>query len=155
TLLSNPATALLVQSKRFPLVWEDLENPMCTWRRLLPETRCPSTLRKWSPRDWVFKPVFGRVGEDVAIAGITNERIYTKLVKDAERHPHEWIAQRRFDSIPFETEHGPRHACIGVFTVDGCAAGLYGRISDIPLINSRAQDIAVLLRNEDDANDHR
>jgi len=46
------------------------------------------------PRKWVFKPVFGRVGEDVAIAGVTEQRAYKEIIRDVSRHPVNWIAQR-------------------------------------------------------------
>src|SRR5262249_17224449 len=41
TPLSNPATAVLTQTKRFPLVWDELRTPLPTWRAHLPETRDP------------------------------------------------------------------------------------------------------------------
>jgi hypothetical protein len=37
---------------------------------------------------------------------------------------------------------------LGVYTVDGRAAGVYGRVAPTSLINSRAQDVAVLLPKE-------
>src|SRR5262249_14620162 len=39
TPLSNPGAAIILQSKRFPLVWDSLSCGISTWRRLLPETR--------------------------------------------------------------------------------------------------------------------
>lgn len=37
-LYTNPPGALLTQSKRFPLIWDLLDTPLPTWRRLMPET---------------------------------------------------------------------------------------------------------------------
>jgi hypothetical protein len=37
------------------------------------------------------------------------------------------------------------YPCIGVYTVDGRAAGIYGRVASQPLINDTAKDIAVLV----------
>ena len=37
------------------------------------------------------------------------------------------------------------HACLGVYVIDGRAAGVYARVSRKPLIDGRAQDAAVLL----------
>jgi glutathionylspermidine synthase len=153
TPMSNPGSAILIQSKRFPLVWDELATSMSTWRSLMPETRCPSELSAASQTEWVFKPVFGRVGEDVAIAGITEERAYREIVKDVRRHPINWAAERRFEAVAVQTESGPRYACLGIFTLDGHAVGAYGRIAKKPLIDQNAQDIAVLIRAKDNRDD--
>ena len=71
TPLSNPATAILTQSKRFPLVWDALATPLPTWRRLLPETRDPRAVRETPGDPWVLKPALGRIGEDIALPGVT------------------------------------------------------------------------------------
>ncbi len=44
TPVINPGYAMLSESKRFPLVWDDLHLEMRTWRQLLPETRDPREL---------------------------------------------------------------------------------------------------------------
>ena len=64
TPMSNPGHAILIQSKRFPLVWKELRTPLPTWHSLLPDTKVPSEISLGS-QHWVLKPVFGRVGEDV------------------------------------------------------------------------------------------
>lgn len=148
TPMSNPAIAILIQTKCYPLVWNELETPLPTWRLLLPETRSPRDVST-SSTEWVFKPVFGRVGEDIAIAGVTEARAYKEIVKDVSRHSHHWIAQRRFDAVPLETANGVRYACLGIFTLDCHVVGAYGRIAAKPLIDHDAQDIAVLIRRED------
>ncbi len=155
TPMSNPASAILIQSKRFPLVWNDLDTPLGTWRSLLPQTKCPSEIQPEFRTDWVFKPVFGRVGEDVAIAGITEQRAHLEIVEAAQRDPFSWVAQRRFETVPVETNAGVRFACVGIFTLDGRAVGVYGRIAAKPLIDQEAQDIAVLIRSKEHRNDHR
>ena len=71
TPISNPATALLTQSKRFPLVWDALSTPLPTWRALLPETRELRDAPWRSSRDWILKPALGRVGEGIGITGLT------------------------------------------------------------------------------------
>jgi glutathionylspermidine synthase len=145
--MSNPGTAILIQSKCFPLVWDELKTSLNTWRSLLPETRFAKDVLATSP-DWVFKPVFGRVGEDVAIAGVTEQRAYKGIIRDVSRHPQNWIAQRRFDTVPLETGSGVQYPCLGVFTLDSRAVGAYGRIAAKPLIDHDAQDIAVLIRRK-------
>lgn len=146
TFQSNPATALLIQSKRFPIAWNYLQTPLPTWRTFLPETICPSQLpRNWRG-EWVLKPVFGRVGRDVGIAGITQENELATIARSAKRSPTEWAAQRQFDLLPIATPDGTRFPSIGVFTVNGAASGLYGRLARKRLIDHEAQDAAVLIR---------
>ena len=146
TPMSNPGTSILIQSKRFPLVWDELKTPVPTWRAMIPETRCPSEIVRLTREKWVLKPVFGRVGRGVAIAGISSERSYQAAIREAKRNPKGWVAQRRFEMVPVETARGRRHVCLGIFTVDGKAAGAYGRISKTALVDLDAKDVVVLLR---------
>jgi hypothetical protein len=168
TPVSNPASALLTQSKRFPLVWNSLRTPGPTWRALLPETRDPrdvpgttdvvsafrrpafvvSAIRRtrWEDNgEWVLKPALGRVGEDVAIAGVTPAQDWRRIARDVRRHPSHWIAQRRFVATPMQVGGVKRYPSVGVYTVNGKVAGAYGRIAERPLIDSRARDAAVLI----------
>jgi len=145
TPVSNPATALLTQSKRFPLTWDRLRTPLPAWRALLPETRDPRDVRWQGSGDWVLKPALGRVGEDVAIAGVTPAQESTRIARDVSRHPSHWVAQRRFVATPLTVSGVAHYPGIGVYTVDGRVAGAYGRIAERPLIDSRARDAAVLI----------
>jgi glutathionylspermidine synthase len=145
TPLSNPASAIVLQSKRFPLVWNDLRTDLYTWRRLLPETREPGEFNGALDDSWVLKPALGRVGEGVGIRGITPNAEFQVIAKEARRHPLKWIAQKKFAILPLITESGGKYPCIGVFTIAGRAAGYYGRIADTPIINQNAQDVAVLV----------
>ncbi|MBC8011635.1 MAG: hypothetical protein H7067_16240, partial [Burkholderiales bacterium] len=54
-------------------------------------------------------------------------------------------AQRRFHATAWHTDEGPRFPCLGVYVVEGRAAGIYGRVSPRPLIDAHAQDVAVLV----------
>jgi hypothetical protein len=63
--------------------------------------------------------------------------------------PSNWIAQRRFESVPVSTPAGPAHVCVGVYTVNGRAAGAYTRLSKKPLIDFSATDVALLLENDE------
>jgi len=145
TPISNPVSAVLVQSKRFPLVWDHLSTSLPTWRAVLPETRCPSILSARQLKEWVVKPALGRVGEDVAIAGATTERSLEQIHKAAKRRSSAWVAQRRFTALPISNGDREYYPCIGVFTIDGNVVGAYGRIGRKPLIDGDAQDIAVLI----------
>ena len=144
TPISNPCSAVLVQSKRFPLVWDSLSTALPTWRAVLPYTTCPSMVMK-NLQDWVVKPALGRVGEDIAIADITSDRKVEKIHQAARSHPSNWVAQQRFNVLPLSNRNGTYYPSIGVFTVDGNVAGAYARIGRKALIDDEAQDIAVLI----------
>jgi glutathionylspermidine synthase len=146
TPVSNPASALLTQSKRFPLTWAALDTPLPAWRALLPETRDPRDVRPDGRDEWVLKPALGRVGEDVLIAGITPPQDAKRIARDVQRHPAHWIAQRRFVATPMRVGESARYPSVGVYTVDGRVVGAYGRIADRPLIDARARDAAVLIQ---------
>jgi glutathionylspermidine synthase len=144
----NPGTALLTQSKRFPLVWDALRTPLPTWRAALPETRDPRRVN-WAREDgWVLKPALGRVGEGIGIRGVTPEREWTAIARDVRRNPEDWVAQRRFEASAFDLGDGPRYPCLGVYTVDARVVGAYGRGARKPLTDSAAQDLAVLLQGD-------
>ncbi|MGH9578552.1 MAG: glutathionylspermidine synthase family protein, partial [Terriglobales bacterium] len=148
TPVTNPASALLIQSKRFPLVWDALQTPMPTWRELLPETISPSRLNGNPTREWILKPALGRSGEDVLMEGVTPEPQQQRVRKHARQYPRHWIAQRRFQSVPATIGKKDFHVCIGVFTVNGRASGAYGRVAERPLIDECARDAAVLVPAE-------
>ena len=147
TPVSNPGSALLTQSKRFPLVWDSLRTSLPAWRAMLPETRDPREID--GDRDgWVLKPALGRVGEDVGIPGVTESTAWKAITRRASWFPRHWIAQRRFAPTPLLVEGETFHPCIGVYTVGDRVAGAYGRLARRPLIDWRATDVAVLVERE-------
>ncbi len=145
TPISNPGAALLVQSKRFPLVWGELAADLSTWRALLPETCSPRAARWRDDPGWVLKPALGRVGEEVGLRGVVGEREWRSIARGARWWPADWVAQRRFEAVALERDGEPLYPCIGVFVIDGRAAGAYGRVARRPLIDARACDVPVLL----------
>lgn len=148
TILCNPGSAILLQSKRFPLIWKKLNTGLNTWRRLLPTTVEPREISEDNHGEWVIKPAFGRVGEDVGMKDVTSEAELRKLWRSARWHSRRWIAQQRFQTLPLPTEEGNVYPCFGVFTVNAKFAGIYGRAGRTPLINQEAQDVAVLVRDD-------
>ena len=148
TPVSNPPTALLVQSKRFPLVWDELTTPLPVWRALLPETREPGAVPWRTSDDWVVKPALGRVGEGVGVRECVPPKDWRDIERGARRHPRQWIAQRRFETTPVVIGGERMYPCLGVYTVDDRVAGAYGRLAPRPLIDSRAEDAAVLVNLE-------
>jgi glutathionylspermidine synthase len=137
--------AILTQSKRLPLVWDELGVDIPAWKQLLPETRDP---RHIDPKEdgWIYKPALGRVGEGISIMEAITEKERKIIKKAVKRSPGSWVAQRRFTSKPLTDIQGEAyHLCVGVFTVDGKSAGFYGRISPYPRIDDRAKDIPILV----------
>lgn len=149
TPVANPALAAISESKRFPLVWDKLSTPLPTWRELLPETR---SLRDapWAKDDgWILKTAMCNNGDTVRARDLVSAREWQWTRFDAALRPSGWVAQRRFESLPVATPAGPRHACIGLFTVNGKAAGSYTRLASRPVIDFAAADAALLLKDND------
>jgi hypothetical protein len=128
-----------------PLVWDELQLAIPTWRRLLPETRDPRAVDWHVDLDWVIKPALGRVGDMVGVHGATAAEDWRAIRRSVRWHPQHWVAQRQFESLPVLVDGEPWHICLGVYTIDGHAAGIYGRAARQPLINHLACDVAVLL----------
>ena len=149
TPVANPALAVISESKRFPLVWEKLSTALPTWRALLPETRDPRDAPWPHDTDWLLKTAMCNTGDTVSIRDLMRPRDWLRTRLAARVFPNRWVAQRRFESVPVSTPVGPRHACIGVYTVNGRAAGAYARISEKPVIDFAATDIALLLEDDE------
>jgi glutathionylspermidine synthase len=145
TPCANPAWALLSQSKRFALAADQIGDWNGHWRALQPETRDPRNVETGNAPEWVLKPALGRVGEDIGLTGVTNEKSLRAIRRSAHWCPGRWASQRRFRALPIATHRGPMFPCFGVYVIDGTAAGIYGRIAVQPLIDNCAQDIAVLI----------
>lgn len=147
TVSCNHPIALFAQTKRFPLVWDLLEQKgisMSTWRKLLPETLEVKDAR--GKDGYIYKPAYGRVGERISIKEACKDDEYRKIMKDVKFHPKYYLAQKRFESRPLEGENGEQlHICIGSYTVEGHQAGYYARISNTPRIDSGAADMPVLI----------
>lgn len=143
---ANPLSAVLIQPKRLPLALPALGIAMPSWMSVLPESRAIGWRRvapRLVPEGFVLKPAWGRIGEGVCIEGVTDARITRSARWVARAFPREWILQRRFASKPVDGDS--IHACLGVYVIDGRAAGVYARVAPRPLIDGRAQDAAVLI----------
>jgi ornithine cyclodeaminase/alanine dehydrogenase-like protein (mu-crystallin family) len=126
-------------------MWERLSTTLPTWRALLPETRDPRDAPWPCDDEWLLKAAICNTGEAICIreAMPASEWLWTKLA--VQLKPRNWVAQRRFESVPVSTPVGFRHACVGIYTVNGRAAGAYGRLSVNPLIDYKANDVALLI----------
>ena len=146
----NHPIAIFAQTKRFPLIWDELEKnniKLDTWRKLLPDT---IEVDQAKGKDgYIFKPACGRVGEKISIKEACMDDEYELILKDVKKHKKEYLAQKKFISKPIISPEGKEyHVCLGSYTVDGKHAGFYARISNLPRIDSNAQDIPVIIERE-------
>ena len=148
SLSCNHPIAIFAQTKRFPLVWDLLESKgidVSTWKELLPETLEVKDIKKYN-EEYIYKPVYGRVGEDISIKEACKENEYEKILKDVKKHPKKYLAQKRFYSKPLVSDEGESfHVCIGSYGIEDNHAGYYARVSKTPRIDSYAADIPVLI----------
>ncbi len=155
TVSCNHPIAIFAQTKRFPLVWDTLEQEgirMSTWRELLPETLEVKDAK--DKEGFIYKPACGRVGEDISIKEACKEDEYKRILAAVKRHPKKFLAQKRFNSKPLEGANGEHfHVCLGSYTVNEKHAGYYARISSSPRIDSNAADIPVLIEGNGELND--
>ena len=149
TPVTNPITSVLTESKRFPLVWDRLATRLPTWRRLLPETRDPREAPWRSDDGWLLKTAFCNTGDTVSAASLTPATDWRKTRWLARLFPRHWIAQRRFETTAIETPFGDMYPCVGVYTIDGHAAGAYVRLSCRSIVDYRAIDAAMLIEPDD------
>ena len=123
---------------------EKVNITMETWKNLLPETLEVKDLRKKT--GFIYKPVYGRVGEKISIKEACKDDEYQKIIKDVKKHPKQYLAQKKFESLPLKGEEGKEyHVCLGSYIIEGEHAGYYARISEYPRIDSYAADIPVLI----------
>lgn len=151
----NHPIAIFAQTKRFPLIWNELEKRglnLSTWRELLPETIEVKDAK--NKEVYIYKPACGRVGEKISIKEACKNDEYSEILKEVSKHPKQFLAQKKFNSKPLITQSGEEfHVCLGSYTVDGKHAGYYARISNLPRIDSYAADIPVLIERSFDKND--
>lgn len=151
TMSCNHPIAIFAQTKRFPLIWDALEEKgisLLTWRKLLPDTIEVKDAK--GKEGYIYKPACGRVGEKISIKEACKEEEYRKILADVRKHPKEYLAQKQFRSRPLTGENGEEfHVCLGSYAVDGEHAGYYARISSTPRIDSNAADIPVLIERDE------
>lgn len=149
----NHPIAIFAQTKRFPFVWDKLQEQgitLSTWKSLLPETLEVKNVR--NKEGYIYKYAYGKVGERISIKEACKDNEYEKIISDVKRHPKQYVAQKKFISKPLLTREGESfHLCLGSYSVEGKHAGYYARISKLPRIDSYAADIPVLI--EGDKND--
>jgi glutathionylspermidine synthase len=147
TPVSNPLASLFGESKRFPIVRDRLTARLSTWRQLLPETRDPREAPWRHDDSWLMKTAWCNTGDTVNARGWTDPRDWRRAVWSATLFPRQWAAQRRFQPLPVASPIGDVYPCVGVYTIDGVTCGAYTRVSTRPVIDHRAIDAALLLRD--------
>jgi hypothetical protein len=118
------------------------------WRALLPESRDPRSAPWRRDRGWLLKAAFGNNGDDVVDRQRSTRRDWQRATWTIRLRPTQWVAQRRFEVLPISTPDGPVYPCLGVYTVNGEATGIYGRMSAKPLIDYSSTDVAILRRDD-------
>ena len=117
---------------------------MKTWKELLPETK--EVKKVGLEHGYIYKPIYGRVGERISIKEACKGDEYEKIIKDVKKHPKQYLVQKKFESMPLKTDDELYfHICLGSYTIEGKHAGYYARISEYPRIDSYAADIPVLI----------
>jgi len=145
TLVANPGIAVLSESKRFPLTWPTLSTSMSTWTSMMPECRDPLESHWKSSDDWIVKAAFSNTGDEIHVRELIDAKTWGSVCKSVESHPERWVVQRRFETVPITSDLGSLYPCIGVYTINGRACGIYGRASTQPIVNYSAYDVAVLI----------
>ena len=148
TLVTNPGPAILSESKRFALIWEELSTPMPMWKGLLPSCVDPREISKKDREKWVLKGTFSNTGDEVKLGAEITDKGWSRLLQEAQRHHEHWVAQRRFETVPIDFEQGALFPCIGVYTINGKACGAYLRLSSGQVTDHRARESALLASEE-------
>lgn len=146
TAVCNPAAAVLSESKRLPVLADELMTEMPTWRALMPLTRPASAV--WDCGDWVLKRSYSNNGDAVLSRRWSRGSDYAWALAHGLVAPAQWTAQRRFETLQLATPAGLLYPCLGVHVVNGRACGLYGRLAAQPVIDFRALDVAILIEEE-------
>lgn len=136
----NHPIAVIAQSKRLPLVWDEVGVDVSTWKKMLPETLPLDVTSSPALGKWIFKPAFGRVGEGVGIPGSVSRHEIREIEKTAKANADQWIMQKMFKSYPIDG----LHFSVGAFVVDGKFASCFSRASNFPLMNFTAKELPVL-----------
>ena len=147
TPVVNPGSAAVVESKRFPLTWEQLATPLPTWRAILPESREPRQAPWSTDEGWLLKTAFCNTGDTVAMVGQSDRKRWRAAALDARMWPGRWVAQG--GSRHCARDSGWAHAALpgGVYG-QRAGGGVYGRLGRGAVIDYAATDVAVLVSDD-------
>ncbi|HEY1801773.1 MAG TPA: glutathionylspermidine synthase family protein [Terriglobales bacterium] len=145
TPVINPGSAILTESKRLPLVFDRTQHKMTAWKRLSPRSFDPRDVDWLNDGSMVVKAAFSNTGDSVHIREFMGADEWKKLSYLVKKRPEEWAIQSRFDPIAIPSYVGMVCPCIGVFTIEGRAAGVYARVSTNRITDFSAMDAALLI----------
>jgi glutathionylspermidine synthase len=148
TLVTNPGLGILSESKRFALIRDEISIPMPTWKELLPACVDPREISKKDRDEWVLKGTFSNTGDEVKLGTEMTDKLWGRLLQKAQRHREQWVAQRRFETVPIDSPQGTLYPCIGVYTINGKACGAYLRLSSRQVTDHWARESALLAVEE-------
>ncbi len=152
-LVTNPMVSVLSESKRFPLSWGRLSAPSQTWRSLMPECRDPREVADHEWEHWVLKAAYSNTGDEVVLPpahpgrSAVDSGLWERTIREARRKSHSWVAQRRFETSTLDFACGPLRPCIGVFVINGQAAGAYVRLALQQVTDCFALEAPLLLES--------
>ena len=96
-----------------------------------------------------MKGAFSNTGDEVFRRDVVDAARWEALTREVRRHPERWVLQRRFDPVPLASTSGEIFPCLGVYVIDGSAAGVYARVATGRVVNYRAMDAALLVTDAD------
>ncbi len=146
TPVMNPTVSALSESKRFPLTFDD-PSSFPFWQKLVPHCRDPRDVASSDWNDWVLKKAYSNTGDEVHICGELGKRHLRTLLRRVLKEPLNWVAQRRFETLAVESDDGPLFPCVGVYVVNGRAAGAYVRLSRGQITNGMARESAMFIES--------
>ena len=147
TPVSNSGSAVILESKRFPLLLDELPLPLPACRQLFPRSFDPRAVNWKADENLIVKSALSNNADAVGNAALLPRQHWENLSRALAANPGDWVVQQRFDPMALSTPLGPVFPCIGVYTVDGRAAGIYGRVSRKQIVDYEAIDCAVLIES--------
>ncbi len=143
--VTNPAISAISESKRFPLAFNETDGCL-TWKKLMPECRDTREVASTDWDHWVLKGSYSNTGDRVYLGDALKRRERERLISKAKKEPMKWMAQRRFQTLPLESRcGGVLYPCIGVFVVDGRAAGAYVRLARKQVTDGAAKEAPLFI----------
>jgi hypothetical protein len=151
--LMNPLRRLLRQSKRLYAYWRD-PSLLCAEDIRFLDAHAPRSIPYESmcardePRErWVLKHAFGRMGDTVIMGNLVSDAEWAAALAEADREPHAWLMQERFEVAPLPNEKTALYPTIGTYLANHRFAGYYSRADVTPFIDHRAYHVATLVED--------
>jgi uncharacterized circularly permuted ATP-grasp superfamily protein len=95
----------------------------------------------------VLKGTYSNTGDEVVFPEALTRSARLALVARVLARPTRWVAQRRFTTAAVPTPFGDARLCIGVYAVEGRAAGAYVRLATRAIVDGAAIDAPLLVEN--------